>query len=178
MKDFLNRKKGFFMRKKVYWETSNAKDSQTFLDLLGETLQQDQIIQDVDQFVKDVDQREQVASTVVSPTLAIPHVCSGNVLQAEIVFVKLPVPLRDWDQDHHLIDRIILTVLPKEINSSDRQACTKFFSQLGRKEVLKIASHGDQQAITKLMQKSGDNNDEWKQGQEHCRHLACLWHRC
>lgn len=139
------------MEKKIWWEHYHAGDREILLQAIGQDLQREQGIQDVQRFVTEANERERLGSTVVAPHLAIPHVCSININKAMIIFIKLAEPVTDWDEDHHSIERLILTILPQPIPPAAQKQCEHFFASLGRHSVLQMANEGNREEISKLM---------------------------
>lgn len=134
------------MKIQVDWELYNYQEQQQLLQQLGNDLQKAAVIADKDSFVREVNEREKLASTIVASNLAIPHVRSANVFTPRIEVVKLPLPLQSWD-GHQGIDRLIFALLPETISADDQRECEQFFARLGRQDVLSLFSCGSQQEI-------------------------------
>ncbi len=138
------------MKIKIDWEAYQTSNQQELLRQLAKDLKGEQAIANEGKFVNEVIQREQIASTVVANNLAIPHVCSENILQAQIVVLKLPAPLTSW-QGYEGIDRLILAIVPEKLDFADQQKCKQFFSNLGKPKVLNLFSHGSQKEIREYL---------------------------
>lgn len=138
------------MKIKFDWEVYQTSNEQELLRQLAKDLKGDVAIVNENRFIEEVIQRERLASTVIAKNMAIPHVCSKNILQARIVVIKLPAPLTSWE-GHLGIDRLILTIIPENAHQTDQQQCKQFFSNLGKPEVLNLFCHGSREEISKYL---------------------------
>lgn len=138
------------MKIQVDWERYQTKDQMELLQELAKALQRENVIVDSNKFIDAIIQREQVASTIVTSNMAVPHICSTCVNQFHIRFVKLTEPLDSWDHQPG-IDRFVIALLPKKITASDQQACKQFFSNLGKPTILNLFSRGSQPEVTKYL---------------------------
>lgn len=138
------------MKFTVDWEVYETSDQHELICQLAKELKGKAVIKDMNKFVNDVFQREQMASTVITKNLAIPHVRSSNVVKGLIQIVKLKSPLTSWGECQG-IDRLILTAVPEAMSPNEQQQCEQFFSELGNPAVLQLFSNGNQEEIIRYI---------------------------
>lgn len=82
--------------------------------LLSERLLENGFIRNVDQFIDDVNEREQQMSTGVGNGLAIPHGKSESVIESTVVFAKTQNEI-EWDSlDNKPVNIVFLLAVSKQ----------------------------------------------------------------
>lgn len=141
------------MKKLILWDPpfSSTKKADLFHQVC-EFLVKEKLISDSKTVFKSLIWREKAGNTLISQSLAVPHVQSASVNQALLLFIHLKEPILNWCNKNNA-NRFIFIMLPEAATQEDLIIMKKFFIKLADDKVINKLCQGTQQEIEQFIRR-------------------------
>lgn len=93
------------------------KDKQEIFELVGKIAFENGVIDNIDNFIEGLFEREREMSTCFEDGIAIPH-CRNNCVKHAAIFIIKSDNEIEWDKEYNRANFIILLSVPKDENST------------------------------------------------------------
>lgn len=89
---------------------------------------------DVEQVIKQLEQREELGSTMIAEHVMLPHIESPYARQSEIIFIRLAEPIQNWDETTKDIQLLIVISLTENESVQLKKDIARFTRTLADEE--------------------------------------------
>ncbi|MGO1372213.1 MAG: PTS sugar transporter subunit IIA [Senegalia sp. (in: firmicutes)] len=117
--------------------TNKFTSKKQAIEKLSDLLVDSKIVIDKEEFMKDIFEREDRASTFVGEYLAIPHGLSKQVKKASLALARLDNPFL-WDENEHEVKLVILFAIPEDTRmEAESEGLKRIAASLGDPYLIK-----------------------------------------
>ena len=93
------------------------KDKQELFEAVGQIALENGVVDNIENFIEGLYEREREMSTCFEDGIAIPH-CRNNCVRRAAIFIVKTAKDIDWDGEHNKVNFIILLSVPKDENNT------------------------------------------------------------
>ncbi|MFK3939344.1 PTS sugar transporter subunit IIA [Alkalihalobacillus sp. NPDC078783] len=105
----------------------------------------------VEQIIKQLEQREELGSTMIAEHVLLPHIESSYVRQSEIMFIRLAEPIQNWDETTKDIQLLIVISLAENESVQVKKDIARFTRTLADEEFVQQLITMSEQDILKTV---------------------------
>lgn len=133
----------------------NVHDKDEIIQLMVDTFAREGYLNDREQFLNDVLDREKVFSTYIDYGIGIPHGKSPGVKEPGVCIARLSDPVKWTEDEDEKVDLVLMIAVQNQIgNDLHMQILSQLSRQLMHESFREIMKHEDRESIYKVLSES------------------------